>query len=252
MRVASSTWKRAIRAALLTGALWPSSAMAYRPFDSTDAAVAEVGALELELQPLGLARTREGRSLVPSAVLNWGFAPRLELVLEAREEVAAGDDVARSRFQPVEAALGLKGVLREGSLQDRPGPSVAGELGLLPPLSRGDGVGARGGLIVSERWDAATVHLNGQAGWTRAGGGLLAAGIIVEGPDTWTVRPVTELLTERAERAGATRSALLGAIWRVRDGLSLDAAVKAERAGATQGIELRLGVTWDVRFGAER
>ena len=34
---------------------WVSPAPAYRPFDGTDAAVADVGEVEIELQPAGVA-----------------------------------------------------------------------------------------------------------------------------------------------------------------------------------------------------
>jgi len=33
-------------------AAWPSSALAYRPFDSTDPAVADLGEFEVELSPV--------------------------------------------------------------------------------------------------------------------------------------------------------------------------------------------------------
>src|SRR6478752_1656348 len=50
---------RRIAAGLVVGlcaAGWALPAAAYRPFDGTDAAVADVGEVEVELQPLGAAR----------------------------------------------------------------------------------------------------------------------------------------------------------------------------------------------------
>lgn len=53
----------------------PLSASAYRPFNSTDAAVAERGQVEIELGPVGFVKEGPDRSLAaPSLVLNWGFA----------------------------------------------------------------------------------------------------------------------------------------------------------------------------------
>ena len=51
--------RRRIAAGVVVGlcaAGWALPAAAYRPFDGTDAAVADVGEVEVELQPLGAAR----------------------------------------------------------------------------------------------------------------------------------------------------------------------------------------------------
>src|SRR5690242_2588373 len=74
-------------ATLLCIAAWPGAALAYRPFDGTDAAVADVGELEIEFQPAGIRRHGAQRTLVaPATVLNFGFAERWELVLEGQLE----------------------------------------------------------------------------------------------------------------------------------------------------------------------
>src|SRR4029078_12170557 len=68
-------------------ALWPAAASAYRPFDGTDAAVADVGELEIELQPAGARWTNEQKTLIaPATVINYGFAKNWELVLETQLE----------------------------------------------------------------------------------------------------------------------------------------------------------------------
>src|SRR5262245_22509866 len=88
-------------------------ALAYRPFDSTDAAVADLGELEVEFGPAGFRRDDSGRTLIaPAFVLNYGFAKNWELVLEGRGEhpLAPAEDT-RSRF--VDDNLFLKGVLKE-------------------------------------------------------------------------------------------------------------------------------------------
>ncbi len=62
----------------------------------------------------------------------------------------------------------LKHVLREGSLQDRSGPSVATEFGvLLPGVGTEPGVGATVSGIVSQRFEWTTLHLNATATLTR-------------------------------------------------------------------------------------
>src|SRR6202163_148607 len=138
-------------------------AHASRPFNSTDAAVAKQGEMELECGPVGYVVDADGRFLViPSAILNFGIAEDWELVIEGRNFLrvqpvsAAGQDTLR------ESALSLKGVLRQGSLQDHRGPSVGLEVGvLLPGVGAEPGTGASFAGIVSQRWSAMTVHVNG-------------------------------------------------------------------------------------------
>jgi len=67
---------RAVLAAFAVGLLlgWASEAFAYRPFDGTDAAVADPGEVEIELQPAGAQWSREQNLLIaPAVVYNYGF-----------------------------------------------------------------------------------------------------------------------------------------------------------------------------------
>jgi hypothetical protein len=145
----------------------------------------------------------------------------------------------------------LKHVLQPGSLQDKPGPSVATEFGVLLPDSTGNsGVGASFAGIVSQRWDWATIHFNAETALTREHRGDVFVGAILEGPITWTVRPVAEFFYENEFGKAETVSGLVGLIWRVRDNLSFDVGlrhaltnghpVNEVRAGLTFGFPLRL------------
>jgi len=232
----------------------PAPALAYRPFDSTDAAVADRGEVELELGPVGyLAQGSERALVAPSVVLNWGFAERWEAVLEGRNLVALGATFEEARHRIEDLALSVKHVLREGSLQEKRGASVATELGVLLPAVNGpSSAGVEWTVIVSHRWPDLTVHLNGAAAWTRAHEPGAFGGVILEGHDAWTVRPVAEVFVEAERSQPTTVSGLLGAIWRVRDALSLDAAVRLARAGGADTLELRLGLTWGFRVGLPR
>lgn len=127
-------------------------ASAYRPFDGTDAAVAEKDKMEIEMQPAGILKDASGKTLIaPAARFNYGFAENWEAVLEGQfENPLSGSGPASLGA----AGAFLKGVLREGSLQDKTGPSVATELGVLLPDSRGPSqFGASLAGIVSQRWD---------------------------------------------------------------------------------------------------
>lgn len=219
------------------------SALAYRPFNGTDAAVAEPGVVELELGPLQYFELGQAPTLFsPDIVLNYGIGERWELVLQGRLAHELSADSQGPNL--VDNGVFLKGVLREGSLQGKSGPSIATELGLLLPSTRDEpGTGASLALILSQQWQALTLHLNIEVGMTRHQLADTAYSVIIEGPHTWPVRPVAEFFYEREFGGSETGSGLLGAIWQVRDDLSIDLAL---RGGMTDGVpfkEVRAGIT---------
>src|SRR5580692_10035181 len=109
----------------LTSWVWSGTARAYRPFDETDADVAETHDIELELGPIGYLHQPTGGTFVPGFILNYGVVARVELVFDAHAAFLwGGPDVAARRRQ-LDSELSAKVVVREGVLQDRPGPSVA-------------------------------------------------------------------------------------------------------------------------------
>ena len=125
-------------------ACWCGTGQAYRPFDGTDAAVAETGELEIEFGALEYLREAAERALfAPNLRINYGFMPGWEAVLEG--EVAHGFTAGIPGTSVVGNGAFLKGVLREGSLQEKPGPSVATEFGvLLPGVNDEHGTGKPG------------------------------------------------------------------------------------------------------------
>jgi hypothetical protein len=223
-------------------AAWPGAALAYRPFDGTDAAVADKGELEIEFQPAGVRRDNGQKTLVaPATVLNFGIKENWELVLEGQLETP---------FSPsgpsVFTASGafLKHVLREGALQDKAGPSIATEFGLLLPDSDGSNrLGASLAGIVSQRFDWGTIHLNGEAALSRDHNADFFLGAIVEGPIKWKVRPVAEFFYEDEINAARTVSGLLGAIWQVNDKLSFDVGFREALTNGHPVSEIRAGFT---------
>src|SRR5262249_7904666 len=111
---------------------WCSEAEAFRPFDGTDAAVAETGEIEIELGPVEYLRMGADRALLaPDLRINYGFIPGWEAALEGRLTHGLTADVPGTSL--VESQALLKGVLREGTLQEKPGPSIATEFGVLLP-----------------------------------------------------------------------------------------------------------------------
>jgi hypothetical protein len=227
-------------------AMLASPALAYRPFDSTDADAAGPGEFELELGPAG--RLSEGTDkfrVAPAVVANLGLPWRSELVLEGQRQVALDPAPGTPQSSIVNTGVFVKTVLREGALQDAPGPSVAAEYGLLLPEVHGEpGTGASVAGIASQRWTAGTLHLNAALAWNRDHEPDLFLGAILEGPYFWPVRPVAEVFAEQASGSPRTTSALVGAMWRARDDFTLDVGLRFAHAGDELVREVRLGLTW--------
>jgi hypothetical protein len=232
-------------AALLLAAL-TAPALAYRPFDSTDADVAAPGEFDLELGPVG--RLQEGSDkfrVAPAVVANLGLPWRSELVLEGQRQVALNPASGEPQTSIVDTGVFVKTLLRQGALQDASGPSVAAEYGVLLPEVHGEsGTGASVAGIVSQRWEAGTLHLNAALAWNREHEPDLFLGAILEGPYAWPVRPVAEIFGEEASGGPRTTSGLVGAIWRARDDLSFDVGLRFARAGDELVREVRLGLNW--------
>jgi hypothetical protein len=131
--------------------------------------------------------------IAPAVILNYGFAPRWELVVEGRNTVfdRGGDEFS-------DAAASLKTVFQEGSLQDKEGVSLGSEFSvLLPGIRADDGAGLQWVLLASDRKDWGAWHLNVGPMLTRDGRGGMVAGGILEGPESWPLRPVAEIRYEK-------------------------------------------------------
>jgi hypothetical protein len=225
----------------------PRPARAYRPFDQTDAGVAELHTFELELGPVGYIQEPSGGVFVPGFIFNYGAIDRIELVFDAHKSLLFGGPDAAAERRRLNTQLLVKGVLREGSLQGGQGPSLAAEAGaFLPTLPAAGGPGASLAFIASQRWPALALHLNVEGDLTRDGHAAFIGGAIVEGPDAWVVRPVSEFFVAQQSDSGVspTLSALGGAIWRYKPSLAFDAAVRLAREGGERVVEIRAGFTW--------
>ncbi|MEH2470977.1 hypothetical protein V1281_007834 [Nitrobacteraceae bacterium AZCC 2161] len=222
---------------------WSGSSWAYRPFDGTDAAVAAPGELEIELQPAGRLREGGNTTLVaPATVFNYGLNEGWEAVFEGQGQTPLAPSGPTSFTA---AGAFLKHVLQPGSLQDKTGPSIATEFGVLLPDSSGSsGAGASLAGIVSQRWDWGTIHLNAETALTRDRHADIFLGGIIEGPSTWSVRPVAELFYEKEFGQSETVSALIGLIWRVRENLSFDVGLRHALTNGHPVNEMRAGLTF--------
>ncbi len=226
-----------------------SNALAYRPFDGTDADVAALGDFELELGPLHwYSQGGAHYAIAPAAVFNLGYLPGWELVVDFQNFVGIDVPPGQSRDQLLDTDLLTKVVLLPGLLQGAgPGPSIAVEFGpLLPNVDGQSGFGASGDLIVSARLAGFTAHVNNWVELTRESHHFdWFEGVILEGDVEARVRPVSEWFVEHEFVAGVTTfSGLVGGIWHVRDGLDFDVGLREASVGGVRASEVRLGLAW--------
>lgn len=229
----------------------PLRALAYRPFVSTDAAVADRGDVEIEFGYAGFRRS-DGRTTIvaPTVIANIGLGRGLEAVAEFElvNDLSRGEGRDHTRFE--DSALSLKWIAREGALQEHgSAPSLGVELSALLPTLRGeDRPGGELVGIASGRALGWTYHVNG-GGLVEPGGdepGVLW-GVIVERPLLDRVRAVAEVNGETVRGSKPDNGALLGAIWDVEapsplHELSFDVGVRhgisrtADEWGGTAGV----------------
>ena len=122
---------------LLFGALLVSAPVhAYRPFSSTDADVADAGELETEFGYFTVEHSAgEETFILPQLVFNYGLTSTLEIIGEFDVEKPAGKTA-----EIVDAAVLLKGLLRQGVLHPLPFPSenILGAIALRSQASEAD------------------------------------------------------------------------------------------------------------------
>ena len=218
---------------------------AYRPFVSTDAAVADPHEVEIELGALTLDRTRrENTFTTPSVVVNYGVLERWELVGQFSVQEGSGTEIT-------ESGVFLKRVLKEGVLQGKDGVSLAVEAGLLLPSTvKGErGIGFEGTGILSARLAPVTFHLNAGGGLDRSDARPFATwGLIGELPVTTRFRLVSEVSGESTKGQRPNNSVLVGVIWQPWSAnVSLDAAVRRGISGAPDW-EFTAGLTFGFKL----
>ena len=208
---------------------------------STDAAVADQREVEIELGYFDLDRSRgENTISTPHVVVNYGVAKNLELVAEFNLQVSPDVEVT-------DPSVSLKGVLKEGVLQEKPGVSVAVEAGPLLPstLPRERRVGFEAAGIVSGKLSLVTLHLNGGGGLDRNGRLFGIWGVIGELPLHSKLRLVGEVNGESTQGERPNNSALLGLIWQpTLKNLFLDAGVRHGISRAAPDWQFTLGLTF--------
>lgn len=223
-----------------------SPAWGYRPFVSTDAAVADPKEMEIELGYFNLERADGGNTIiVPKVVLNYGILRNLEVVGEFEVEKPPGESA-----RLVDPGLFLKAVLKEGILQKTNGVSFAVEAGpLLPSMAPGEKkFGFEGIGILSGGLSSLTYHVNFGGGVDRAKANPFAIwGVIVELPVLPNFRLVGEVNGESAKGEFADNSGLLGFIWQPPSSEALiDVGVRRGISSGAPDWQFTLGLTFSL------
>ena len=225
--------------------LEPSFAYAYRPFVSTDAAVVAKRETEIELGLVTVSRSQGLYEVFsPSLRYNYGLWKNWEFVAEFENQVYGED--TDGNWQVRDPGLFLKGILIEGLLQNKPGPGLATEFGiLLPSTLKGEShVGAAGAFILSDNIKDWVYHLNLGLELDRVEQEpTLAWGVILEYPVTRSFRLVGELNGFAPTRDSPENSGLIGFIWRYRK-IAIDFGIRFGLSKQAPDQEVTTGVTF--------
>ena len=225
-------------------------AVGYRPFVSTDAAVADPREVELEFGYFNLERAdKENTFIVPQVVLNYGMSQNWELVGEF--DVEQPPDAAAKLVDP---GLFLKGIIKEGILQQQQGVSIAIEAGPLLPsaASEQNGLGFEGIGILSGEVHRFTYHIN-------VGGGVdrrktrpfVLWGVIGEISLLPSLRLVGEVSGESSKEKIPDNSVLLGVIWQPpSSSVLLDGGVRKSLSTGAPDWLFTTGLTWSFSLPA--
>lgn len=230
---------------LIAGLFAPGRSWAYRPFISTDAAVADPKEVEIELGYFTLERDKgENAFIIPRVVLNYGLFKNWEAVTEFAVRRAPDAEV-----NLIDPAIFLKGVLKEGVLQDKEGLGFALEAGpLLPSTEKGERkFGFEGIGILTDKLGPFMFHLNGGVGVERSTGDVVGIwGLIGELPVTKGVRLVGEVNGEKPRREDQRNSGLIGAIWQPWSSKNVwfDAGVRRGFTSSVPDWQFTFGVTF--------
>lgn len=221
-----------------------SNVFAYRPFIFTDAAVAAMKEWEIEVGLFSMIHDRGINEIfVPSLRFNYGILKNWELVGEFDLQVyKEGKDRNRELTDP---AFFLKGVLREGILQDKEGISFVVELGvLLPSTVEGERkTGLEGIVVITSKLSDLVFHINLGGEFDResfAPHGLW--GIILEYPFEKRFRLVGELNGSFQNNEPSEYSGLIGLIYDA-GGFDIDFGIRKGLSRAASDWALTTGMS---------
>ncbi len=233
---------------LLLGAIITvtDTSLAYRPFVSTDAAVAETGRTEVEWGFFNFSHDHDNENLldVPSLRLNYGFQKNSEVVAEGILQIYKQSSDRDLELK--EPAVSLKTIWLEGILQGKDGPSFATEVGILLPSTieeeRNTGFSAVG--IISYKLSDFLFHINAGMERDRNFKSNAVWGIIGEYPFEGKFRIAGEINGTAQNDEQPENSALIGFIWTIGKA-DYDFGFRKGLSDIAPDWELTAGVTFN-------
>ena len=132
--------------------------------------------------------------------------------------------------------------------QEKSRPGVALRWSVLPPIVGNGAPGAELAASISRRSDFGTIQLNAAAGLSGERRLVSFGGLILQGPDHWLLRPLSEIFVE-CDLFGATEvSGLVGALYGIGKNLSANAGFRVANLDqpdlSAKVAEIRAGLTW--------
>ncbi len=220
-------------------------ALAYRPFVSTDADVAEKREIEIELGLFGISQdTVTEEIIIPSLIINYGINEKWEVVGEF--DVQVYTETENRNFELKSPALFLKGILREGILQNMEGLSLAVEFGvLIPSTLKGErNAGVEGIGILSGKISKLVYHFNFGGELDRENFDPYGIwGCILEYPVEDKYRLVGEINGGFARHGFPENSGLIGIVREVKDN-DLDFGFRKGFSNDAANWEITTGITF--------
>jgi len=224
--------------------LMPQSSFAYRPFVSTDASVAEEKRFELELGAFKFShQDGENRLVVPGTRVNYGVIKNWELSGEFDTQIYREKD--RRNLEIRDPAATLQGIVRDGILQGKGGPSLGIDFSaLIPSTLKGErSAGISGVGILSYKFFDLVYHVNAGLELDRSRIGPNAIwGVILEYPFKGAFRIVGEINGTVKNEGLPETSGLIGFIWRIK-GIDFDFGAREGFSDAAPDWELTSGMT---------
>tara|TARA_R100001377_G_C3194381_1_gene111994 strand:- start:2543 stop:3313 length:771 start_codon:yes stop_codon:yes gene_type:complete len=213
-----------------------------RPFDGTDPALVGVNEFEIKLGPLDFKRDASKLNWhTPMFGLNYGLTENWELNFGVEAERA---DHHENRFRENASEIGVKHLLRKGSIQGYSGLSVAMELSFEKSSEVATKTGSSLAAIIGNQWDWGSLYLNVATERTPEQENEVFTGIIFEGNSDNRLRPVVEFTRVSSNHASPEYAGLLGFIYEPFENIAFDFAVKRTHGNEGSESVLRFGATF--------
>jgi hypothetical protein len=231
----------------LIGLACAKPAWGYRPFDFSDADVADAKTIEIEIAPVEFVERGPEHTLrMPNLGVTFGLGGGYEFAVEGVNQVALGRAEGEPRSRLSDAGAAIKRLVRRGTLQDATGVSVATEGRVLFPTRDAAHLGAEASGIVSNAWKAGVVHAQLDVRRLPEGSDGAGGAVIVESADHRGWRPVAEFMLEGVRGEPSDKGVLIGSIYEAREGLAFDVGAHFGQSEGVRWTEVRTGMTWQI------